>query len=1227
MNVSARRMLSLVLMAVMLAVMTAPASAARTTTLGGVVTDIDSGAPIAGAIVVATGTGGQGTFTATTDAAGRYSMAMTGGTFNITCTAAGYSPYTRTGFAVKSGRANTLDIKLVSIKGALTGVVTDLDTGMPLDGAMVTASPGGSVTTDGAGRYLLSDVPGGEVTVLAAKSGYVDFASGPVVITGGQTTTYDIAMTSSVSGGVSITALTADPQRLAEESTSTVTLTATLTGTAAAYQWTQLAGPKVTLSALSSTEATADVSTLSVAVDTELVFQLSVTGSDSVTTERTVSVFIQPVDLHPFLGENVQVGGSSTAVETFSFEGATWTLFNIGSQLVATPVSITAGERYSAYAPGAIADIDVVAYGTARYALLSCGTAGIVVADITDPRAITLRPAVRINYRKDDITFTEGGGAILYGNVIESVTAPVSGLATDGVTLWIADHGFGIHRTSLESLLGVTGPVLEADGTLAIEAECYTLQYAGENAWGGPMGITLIDDRLFVPMGALGIGIFDATTLAQVGRYNLYTDASVTEDWFCDMDVATQVATDPVTSQPFIDAFTGMPDYRQTSFEITQVMKNDAVAPTPWADFDRYGKFYYNAQGVDVVDWGTRQIAYIAYSLGGMVAVDVTGYETATPEEFLTGTYLGYTPAVPANGPDEPTGEESRSLLPYFGAGMLKESGVVDVKVAEGKVFLSEHFGGLMVIADAATPETWHGAAAPYDNDTDDILGNHWPDSEFITSFDMTAWDPTDNESMPVWMYEYPCLLVTTEVNGHGNSILLSESMDLTSAGQVDLLQCAGAGGFNFLDIVDLEAGVMEDRFAVPAYFPSTDEIGAAPDGSATQTMAIGHAQGIASSDDYVYVADGPHGVSAWQITDADGFATDDVHVVGNTLQDEYPITVGTTTVYPASHATNVVFDDATDTVWSGSASLGLRRVKVDAIEGGLGSVGSPALLPLTLKDCFEHNASWGTVKGLQYQDHAYDVVIKGRFAYTADGSNGITVYDTTKDPTNPKGGFVVGNVGAGMLQPPLGTASGITLWTDPATARVYAFVACGPRGVGVVDVTDVRNMYLVKVFEPIKLEDGKVGAADGQATDVLVVGDYAYFSYDSFGVVCYSLADLIEPLPAGVSPTETWKKSLTGQLLYDYRPAETGRFKLQWVPGYEDVDGGAFKADYTLVDGKLVFYVAFGEAGLAKIGWDDPVAPQLLALAPTAGECTAVTISQGRVYVADHGGGLVFFK
>ena len=140
-------------------------------------------------------------------------------------------------------------------------------------------------------------------------------------------------------------------------------------------------------------------------------------------------------------------------------------------------------------------------------------------------------------------------------------------------------------------------------------------------------------------------------------------------------------------------------------------------------------------------------------------------------------------------------------------------------------------------------------------------------------------------------------------------------------------------------------------------------------------------------------------------------------------------------------------------------------------------------------------------------------------------------------------------------------------------------------------------------------------------------MGDHAYFTYDSFGVVCYSLADLIAPLPAGVDPTSVWSKNTDGTLVYDYRPVAVSRFKLQLVPGYEAWAGGAVKMDYTLLNGRLTFYVAFAEAGLLKIDWTDPLTPVLAGIAPTVGECTAVTIANGRLFVADGSAGLLSFK
>jgi len=169
--------------------------------------------------------------------------------------------------------------------------------------------------------------------------------------------------------------------------------------------------------------------------------------------------------------------------------------------------------------------------------------------------------------------------------------------------------------------------------------------------------------------------------------------------------------------------------------------------------------------------------------------------------------------------------------------------------------------------------------------------------------------------------------------------------------------------------------------------------------------------------------------------------------------------------------------------------------------------------------------------------------------------------------------------------------------------------------------------MQIVKVFEPIKYENDDLGSADGQAIDLEVIDSNAYFGYDSFGLVAYSMADLIAPLPDGIDPTELFKKATDGTVLYDYRPEFLGKFKLQEVVGYEDVDGGSVKMTYTQQSGNLYFYAAFGHFGVVKIDYTNPEEPGLLDAVPTAAECVDVEISNGRLYVGDHGGGLVLFK
>jgi hypothetical protein len=266
----------------------------------------------------------------------------------------------------------------------------------------------------------------------------------------------------------------------------------------------------------------------------------------------------------------------------------------------------------------------------------------------------------------------------------------------------------------------------------------------------------------------------------------------------------------------------------------------------------------------------------------------------------------------------------------------------------------------------------------------------------------------------------------------------------------------------------------------------------------------------------------------------------------------------------------------------------------------------------------------------------------------------------------------VVANIGDSegtTGKPPLGRAATVKLWTDGATQRTYAVVAAGSYGVSVVDMTDFLatgraqdltvGRHLIKTFEPLKADDDNAfGSADGKSVDVHVVGDMAYFSYDSFGLVAYRMADLIRPatlerpavVPMGQAPdaclavTDVTKLSAKQGGVAECRPTAAGYFKLQKLAGYESVDGGAlymtpqfFPANqllsngagsvYTLSTPRLLFYVGYGDAGVVKLDWSNVAAPSLMGIKGVVGGATATAIHNGRVYVAAGAGGLSVFK
>lgn len=77
--------------------------------------------------------------------------------------------------------------------GTIKGTVTDANTGARLGGVLVTTDTGQSATTNNGGKYTLNNVPEGNRTVTASRTGYVTQQQ-PATVVAGQTTTVNFAL-------------------------------------------------------------------------------------------------------------------------------------------------------------------------------------------------------------------------------------------------------------------------------------------------------------------------------------------------------------------------------------------------------------------------------------------------------------------------------------------------------------------------------------------------------------------------------------------------------------------------------------------------------------------------------------------------------------------------------------------------------------------------------------------------------------------------------------------------------------------------------------------------------------------------------------------------------------------------------------------------------------------------------------------------------------------------
>jgi hypothetical protein len=139
----------------------------------------------------------------------------------------------------------------------------------------------------------------------------------------------------------------------------------------------------------------------------------------------------------------------------------------------------------------------------------------------------------------------------------------------------------------------------------------------------------------------------------------------------------------------------------------------------------------------------------------------------------------------------------------------------------------------------------------------------------------------------------------------------------------------------------------------------------------------------------------------------------------------------------------------------------------------------------------------------------------------------------------------------------------------------------------------------LIKTFEPLKADDDNAfGSADGKSVDGHIVGDVAYFSYDSFGLGAYRMADLIAP-PTDINPLCTDPTKLSAK---QGGPAEC-RPPVGWLLQAAEGHVGS-----QLCHAGRRRPAALPHAAVAN--------PKLMAIKGVVGGAVGTAINNGRVYV-----------
>ena len=160
--------------------------------ISGIVTDSATTDPIEGALIVVEGT----FFSTTTGANGKYTIeGIPADKYDVTATADGYHPETKTDQEVISGETTLIDFALIKIPGIISGTILDSENLKPIEGAIITLEGTTyNATTGEDGTYLITDIYPGTYNVIATAENYYPETKTDQEVISGEITVIDFSL-------------------------------------------------------------------------------------------------------------------------------------------------------------------------------------------------------------------------------------------------------------------------------------------------------------------------------------------------------------------------------------------------------------------------------------------------------------------------------------------------------------------------------------------------------------------------------------------------------------------------------------------------------------------------------------------------------------------------------------------------------------------------------------------------------------------------------------------------------------------------------------------------------------------------------------------------------------------------------------------------------------------------------------------------------------------------